>query len=238
MCKHKSGWYLETGVLVHAPETDDHESLSRAFSLRDNHVTLDRAARVELQPPSDPKEIQNHEAWKLVLDQTNVPSWWEEKKDDCKRKLWVEVEKEFLSGEKVCVIGGTWIVLPSEKLKKLVSGRIVWAVGADLSRADLYGANLSRANLSRANLSGADLYGADLYGADLSGANLSRANLSGADLYGANLYGADLSGANLSGADLSGANLSRAKRCKTDGAIVGWELKFSWLSKAQPLVRS
>ena len=198
MCNHKSGWYLETGELIHAPETDDHESLSQAFCLRDNRVTLDRAARVELQPPSDPKEIQNPEAWKLVLDQTNAPSWWEEKKYDCKRKLWVEVEKEFLSGKRPCVIGGTWIVLPGAKLKKLVSSRIVWAVGASLECANLYGANLSGANLSRANL---------------SGANLSRANLSGADLSG-------------------------AKRCKTDGAINGWKVKFSWLSGPRMLVGS
>jgi len=158
MCNHKSGWYLESGELVHAPETDDHESLSQAFNLHDNHLSRDRAVRVELQPPDDPKEIQNPEAWKLVLDEQNAPSWWEDKKDDCRRKLWVEVEKEFLLGEKDCVIGGTWIISPNAKIKKLVSGRIVWAVKASLGCADLSGANLSGANLSRANLSGAGIW--------------------------------------------------------------------------------
>jgi hypothetical protein len=249
MCKHKSGWYLETGELIHAPETDDHESLAQAFGLRDNHITRNRMVRVELQPPDDPKEIQNPEAWKLVLDEENAPSWWEDAKENCKAKLWIEVQKEFLIGEKNCVIGGTWILLPETRLKKLVLGRIVWGVSANLGGANLSGAVLRDANLSGADLRGADLGGADLVradlgGADLRGADLGDANLSGADLRGANLGGADLGGADLrgayfggaslSGADLGGsdlrgaylmgANLRDAYRSISDAKIEGWKV--------------
>jgi uncharacterized protein YjbI with pentapeptide repeats len=215
MCKHKSGWYLETGELIHAPETDDHESLAQAFGLRDNHITRNRMVRVELQPPDDPKEIQNPEAWKLVLDEENAPSWWEDAKENCKAKLWIEVQKEFLIGEKNCVIGGTWILLPETRLKKLVLGRIVWGVSANLGGANLSSAVLRDANLSGADLRGADLGGADLRGADLGGAYLEGADLrcaylEGADLRDADLRCANLGGANLGGADLGGADLRGA----------------------------
>jgi hypothetical protein len=224
MCKHKSGWYLETGELIHAPETDDHESLAQAFGLRDNHITRNRMVRVELQPPDDPKEIQNPEAWKLVLDEENAPSWWEDAKENCKAKLWIEVQKEFLIGEKNCVIGGTWILLPETRLKKLVLGRIVWGVSANLEGADLGGANLGGADLRSAYLGGANLWRADLGCADLSGASLRGARLVSAVLWGANLRYADLMYANLRDASLSGADLVGAYRSGADPKIEGWKV--------------
>jgi hypothetical protein len=211
MCNHKSAWYLESGELVHVWETDSHEDLAVIRGIHDGLVQQNRAVRVEFTMPSDPEKIQDFDSWMLTLDENTAPDWWADKKEDCLQKMISVVRAEMVSDERNILLSGSWIVLPSAKVKKMIGGRIIWANGANLGGANLGGANLESANLD--------------------GANLDGANLGGANLDGANLGGANLKGAYLESANLEGANLEGASRYTSDVLILWWKLENGILVK-------
>ena len=164
MCRHKSAWLTPAGDLLHCPQTDAHDAIARVHKIRDIDAHRDlRAIRVELTWPADPSQIADLAAWTFALDEPSRPEW---ATDDvlarAREHLTAIVEREFVRDERGTVAGGTMIILPTGRILELLGGRIVWAVGADLSGARLSGADLRDANLRGASLSGADLRGADL----------------------------------------------------------------------------
>ena len=206
MCKFKSAIVCRNGDIFDSVSTDSHEAIIAAHGFKDDGAPLASRSwiRVEFTPPSEVIETTDESKWTLRVDEPAAPDWWNDIKDSVRENLWIRVKRMIVSEDKKCLLDNSWIILPGVAVQRIVGGRVISAVKANLHGADLYGANLSEANLSEANL-----YGANLSGANLSEANLYGANLHGADLYGANLSGANLSGANLYGANLHGANLSR-----------------------------
>jgi hypothetical protein len=237
MCEFKSAWYLESGELVHSISTDGHEHLALARGINDGMVGADRAVRVEFAPPYDQDRIFNVENWILKLDEYTAPSWWNKKKEDCLRQMMALIKNVLITEDKHCLLDGQWIIAKDVKVDHIFGGKIISAVGADLSGvdlrttqlngADLSGANLNHVNMRMCNLeyakfNGADLSWANLYNAYLINADLSNANLNDAYCYEANMHNCNLQGANLSGAIIGKADLNFACRLPNDKPIPGW----------------
>jgi len=212
MCNFKSALYFKNGDLIHSDVTDSHEDLVLVSGLKDNILSLDRVVRVECVPPSDIDDIADLSKWILKLDEPNVPSWWAKKKDDCERKMLAIIKNSIVTDERKCLLGGCWILTKTAKVHKMVGGRILIAVGANLENANLGYAYLRNANLRNANLENANLEKANLWNANLGYANLGGANLENANLGDANLYNANL----------ENANLYNARRLSDDKPIKGW----------------
>ena len=187
MCEMFSGVYMKSGeILTELEYTDSHDDILLANNIRDDEITLYRQTFVkyELTPPENPTLWGTLSAWKLRIDESTIPDWFDAGR--VREYMESRVSRMFVRDHRDTLIGGCWILDgPSASVKKVVGGRII---------AVINGANLIDADMSRANLFGASLAGANLIDAYLAGANLTRADLTGADL---------------SGADMSGANLDR-----------------------------
>ena len=236
MCNFKSAWYLESGELVHAHETDGHEYLALARGIKSGFVGMDRAVRVELLPPSNQDDIADISKWNLHLDELTAPDWWEDKKDDCLRQISAVVKSSIVTDERACLIGGSWVITKEARVRSIIGGRVISAAGANLENAYLWSANLRDANLENANLGNANLRDANLgyanlRDANLENANLGNANLGYANLENANLGNANLGYANLRDANLWDANLENARRLLDDTPIPGWQVVNGFLKK-------
>ena len=81
MCKFLSAIVLKNGDIICDPQsTDSHEDLIKYLDLKDDIISQAQESfcRVEFIPDYD--DIFDLSEWKLVLDESVKPSWYDEKK--------------------------------------------------------------------------------------------------------------------------------------------------------------
>jgi len=95
-------------VLEASEYTDSHDLLIEHFGLRDSVQNFHRQpwVRVEFIPPKT--FTTDLSQWKLVLDETNTPDWWDVEK--ARNVLESHVRPHIIVEDRSSILGGWWIV--------------------------------------------------------------------------------------------------------------------------------
>lgn len=124
MCQFKSAIVTRTGDVLHHDMTDSHEDLIAYFGLRDdNH--LDHFVRVEYRP-YDTGDLPNVEKYNLIVDEGEVPNWFNEFRESTVEKMRAIVSRYILRDvERKIILDGCWIITGKSIIDRLKGGRII-----------------------------------------------------------------------------------------------------------------
>ena len=107
MCKFLSAIVTRTGEVLVEPMIDSHETLIELFNLRDDK-RLDLFVRVEFTPPNvDGKpDYFAFDKYTLKVDESEVPAWFEEHRENAVTVLRRTLDKMLVSNERKVLVGG------------------------------------------------------------------------------------------------------------------------------------
>jgi hypothetical protein len=114
MCNFKSAIVLRNGDLLHNPFLDSHEDLIELFNLRDNG--LDHFVRVEYTTSERKDIIENY---KLNIDETSVPEWFEEFRERITDQLKCIVNNMIIREDRKFIIDECIILAPGVTIDKI-----------------------------------------------------------------------------------------------------------------------
>ena len=145
MCEFKSAIVTRQGNVLHHDMTDLHEDLIAYFGLRDdNH--LNHFVRVEFKP-TDKKDYADLSKYSLVVDEDEVPKWFEEFREKTISELTKIVSKYILKDvDKKIILDGCWIVTGATKIERMTAGRILTV--SDSAKIDYVSGSAKIGNVS------------------------------------------------------------------------------------------
>jgi len=128
MCQFKSAIVLRNGDVQWSPFTDSHEDLINIAGLADTELGRRQFVRVEYKS----HDVTDIEKYKLVIDQDEVPDWFDEKmRERTSDFLRGIVERMIIStGTHKILIGGQYIVCGDARVKSIKTANVVYICGS------------------------------------------------------------------------------------------------------------
>ena len=114
MCNFKSAIVLKNGDLLHNDFADSHEDLIDLFNLKDDGK--DNFVRVEFTTTERKDIIENY---KLNIDETSVPEWFEEFRERITDQLRDIVNNMIIREDHKIIIGRCIILAPGVTIDKI-----------------------------------------------------------------------------------------------------------------------
>jgi 16S rRNA C1402 (ribose-2'-O) methylase RsmI len=129
MCEFLSAIVTKDGSVLCEPTLDSHSDLIELFRLREgragyNFVRVEFVPRLGLDGQLDYSDVDSYELW---MDETRIPSWWEECEPNARKFLLARVKNMIINDERAIVAGGAWILGPSARVQKMDVCKIIWA---------------------------------------------------------------------------------------------------------------
>jgi hypothetical protein len=123
MCNHKSAIVMRNGDLLHSCWTDSHEDILEFNGIKDDGKQA--FIRVEFSP----KDIDGYKdisKYLLQVDQPETPEWWtEDLRNRTFERLKDIVQRELVTEDRQCLIGGPWIVVGA-KIHRISHARVLY----------------------------------------------------------------------------------------------------------------
>jgi hypothetical protein len=109
MCKFYSAIVLRNGDLLHNENLTSHEDIIRLFNINDSQVNCDKFVRVEFTPDKN-SDFPIIEKYKLRVDESSVPDWFESYKEYITQRLKEFVGKRIILSDQKILTGGLYVV--------------------------------------------------------------------------------------------------------------------------------
>jgi hypothetical protein len=148
MCRFYSAIVMKNGDLLHNENLMSHEDIISLFNINDSHINCDKFVRVEYTPDEE-SDFFDIEKYKLNVDESSTPKWFEKHREYVTSQLKDFVSKRIITSDHKILTGGLYVVkdciINSLKVATIVylQGTVqeVWAGGtvqevcADVARS-------------------------------------------------------------------------------------------------------
>ena len=127
MCKFYSAIVMRNGDLLHNENLTSHEDIISLFNINDSQVNCNKFVRVEYTPDNN-TDLPDISKYKLNVDESVTPDWFEKHKDYTIERLKSIVEKRIITINQKILTGGIYVVKDC-KIDKLISAQIIYLQG-------------------------------------------------------------------------------------------------------------
>ena len=130
MCQFKSVIVLRNGDILHDDYTDSHEELIGAYGLNDSgEPSINRFVRVEFRPEEN-KDYDKVSKYKLFVDESETPQWFEEHRQSVIDKLTSMINRMILKDVKrKYLLSGCYILSGNTVIDKIINSRVFFMYG-------------------------------------------------------------------------------------------------------------
>ena len=123
MCKFYSAIVMKNGDLLHNENLISHEDIIDFFNINDSQVNCDKFVRVEFSPLNK-SDIADISAYRLNVDESSAPEWFEKHREYITEKLSSIVKNRIVEGDRKLLTGGMY-VLKNANIQKIMSCIII-----------------------------------------------------------------------------------------------------------------
>ena len=109
MCKFYSAIVLKNGDLLHNENLLSHEDIIDYFNIHDTPGNVSKFVRVEYTP-GETFDLPNIEKYRLVVDESSTPDWFEKHKEYVMEKLKEIVSRRIITSNQKILTGGLYVV--------------------------------------------------------------------------------------------------------------------------------
>jgi hypothetical protein len=127
MCKFYSAIVMKNGDLLHNENLQSHEDIIWLFNIRDSQVNCDKFVRVEFTPKVD-SDYSDIEKYRLIVDETSTPDWFEQHREYVTTRLKDFVSKRIILSDQKILTGGLYVVKDCV-IDKVIGATIVYLFG-------------------------------------------------------------------------------------------------------------
>ena len=127
MCRFYSAIVLKNGDLLHNENLTSHEDIIRLFNINDTQANYDKFVRVEFTP-DDNSDFSDIEKYKLNIDESSTPEWFEKHREYITSRLKEIVSKRIITSDQKILTGGLYVV-KNCLIDKVISAQIVYLQG-------------------------------------------------------------------------------------------------------------
>jgi hypothetical protein len=128
---------MKNGDLLHNQCLMSHEDIIDLFNINDTNSNCDNFVRVEFSPKEkwndsfdeDYNDSINIERYVLIVDEENVPDWFEKHRENVTSKLKDIVSKQIILTNQKILTDGLYIVGKGVVVDKLINGTIIELFG-------------------------------------------------------------------------------------------------------------
>jgi hypothetical protein len=124
MCKFYSAIVMKNGDLLHNENLKSHEDIIRLFNINDSQVNCDKFVRVEFTPEND-FDFADIEKYKLNIDESSTPKWFEKHREYIISRLKEIVSKRIITSDQKILTGGLYVV-KNCKIYKLICAQVIY----------------------------------------------------------------------------------------------------------------
>ena len=136
MCRFYSAILMKNGDLLHNQCLMSHEDIIDLFNINDTNPNCDNFVRVEFSPKNNNDSVDedyndsiNIERYVLIVDEENVPDWFEKHRENVTSKLKDIVSKRIILTNQKILTDGLYIVGKGVVVNKLINGTIIELFG-------------------------------------------------------------------------------------------------------------
>jgi hypothetical protein len=127
MCKFYSAIVMRNGDLLHNEHLMSHEDIIRLFNINDSQVNCDKFVRIEFTP-NENIDLPDIEKYKLRVDESFTPDWFEKHREYITERLKEFVSKRIITTNQKILTGGLYVVKDCV-IDKLISAQVIWLQG-------------------------------------------------------------------------------------------------------------
>jgi len=130
MCNFLSAIVLKNlDVIWDYEYTKSHEKLIKKYNLVDNEIGLysEKFCRIEFIPIGHTKSINNKDNWRLIVDESSIPHWFN--KEIIMNKLWTIISNMFIQDKRETLQEGCFILLDGAEVENVNNCNIPYMVG-------------------------------------------------------------------------------------------------------------
>ena len=109
MCKFYSAIVMRNGDILHNENLTSHEDLIRLFNINDSQSCCDKFVRVEFTP-DNMEDFPNVDKYKLNVDESATPDWFEKHREYVTGRLKEIVSKRIITSDQKILTGGLYVV--------------------------------------------------------------------------------------------------------------------------------
>jgi len=130
MCNFLSAIILKNlDVIWDYEYTKSHEELIKKYNLVDDEISLysEKFYRIEFIPIGHTKSINNKDNWRLIVDESFIPHWFN--KEIIMNKLWTIISNMFIQDKRETLQEGCFILLDGAEVENVNNCNIPYMVG-------------------------------------------------------------------------------------------------------------
>ena len=130
MCNFLSAIILKNlDVIWDYEYTKSHEELIKKYNLVDDEIGLysEKFCRIEFIPIDHTKSINNKDNWRLIVDESSIPHWFN--KEIIMNKLWTIISNMFIQDKRETLQEGCFILLDGAEVENVNNCNIPYMVG-------------------------------------------------------------------------------------------------------------
>ena len=130
MCNFLSAIILKNlDVIWDYEYTKSHEELIKKYNLVDDEIGLysEKFCRIEFIPIGHTKSINNKDNWRLIVDESSIPHWFN--KEIIMNKLWTIISNMFIQDKRETLQEGCFILLDGAEVENVNNCNIPYMVG-------------------------------------------------------------------------------------------------------------
>jgi hypothetical protein len=109
MCRFYSAIVLKNGDILHNENLSSHEDIIDLFGINDSQINCDKFIRVEFTPDED-KDYPDIEKYRLKVDESSTPKWFEKHREYTTSQLKDFVSKRIITSDRKIITGGLYMV--------------------------------------------------------------------------------------------------------------------------------
>ena len=123
MCKFYSAIIMKNGDILHDENIKSHEGIIAMFNIRDNNPNCDNFVRVEFSPDNF-DNLADIEKYKLYVDESICPDWFEDQRDYVTSRLKDIVDMRIIKNKEINLLTGGLYIVKNSKINILESVKI------------------------------------------------------------------------------------------------------------------
>jgi hypothetical protein len=127
MCKFYSAIVMRNGDILHNENLMSHEDIIRLYNINDSQINCNKFVRVEYTP-DESSDFPDISKYKLNVDESFIPDWFEKHREYTIERLKSFVEKRIVTTDRKILTGGLYVVKDCQ-IGKLISAQIIYLQG-------------------------------------------------------------------------------------------------------------
>jgi hypothetical protein len=128
MCKFYSAIVMRNGDILHNENLKSHEDIISLFNINDSQINCDKFVRVEFTPDND-VDFVNIEKYKLNVDESITPKWFENQREYVTQRLKDFVSKKIIRENQKILTGGLYVICKNVIVDKIINAEITCNYG-------------------------------------------------------------------------------------------------------------